>query len=183
MISTLCRIPLGHEDDLYTDNSALIKPEHKYNFMFVNCPINNGFDSSVGKHMFDLSHIFTSQVWSSRFWMGQFCSTSPKPHIIYSNDEVLVQRISERAGYMSREDQARLPTRTSKTYKDRFGVKRCVGLKKEMRESQHLSLARVPFWFHCFHLKKNDTTAIGGAMKTSLNFWDKGDIQAGMLAF
>jgi len=69
--------------------------------------------------------------------MGQFCSESPKPHIIYSNDEIITQRISERAGYMSREDQSRLPTRTSKTYKDRFGVKRCVGLKKEMRESQH----------------------------------------------
>lgn len=111
--------------------------------MFVDC--FNYMDSTrvlaAGKHI----RPFTSQVWSSRFWMGLFCSESPKPHIIYSNDEIITQRISERAGYMSREDQSRLPTRTSKTYKDRFGVKRCVGLKKEMRESQHLSLARVPF--------------------------------------
>lgn len=77
--------------------------------------------------------------------MGVFNSTSPKPHIIYSNDQIIIQRISERAGYMSREDQARLPTRTSRTYKDGFGVKRCVGLKKEMRESQQLSLTKVSF--------------------------------------
>lgn len=64
---------------------------------------------------------------------------------------IIIQRISERAGYMSREDQARLPTRTSRTYKDGFGVKRCVGLKKEMRESQQLSLTKVSFWFHWVH--------------------------------
>lgn len=68
--------------------------------------------------------------------MGQFNGASPKPHILYSNDRVMIDRICERAGYMSRAMQSQCPTRTSRTYYDKLGVKRCVGKKKEMRDSQ-----------------------------------------------
>lgn len=87
----------------------------------------------------------TTKAWSGRFWMGQFNSASPKPHIIYSNDEAIIQQILDRAGYMSRQDQQRCPSRTSRTYYDKLGVKRAVGLKKEMRESQYLALVGVFF--------------------------------------
>lgn len=88
----------------------------------------------------------TTKAWSGRFWMGQFNSASPKPHIIYSNDESIIQQILDRAGYMSRQDQQRCPSRTSRTYYDKLGVKRAVGLKKEMRESQYLALVGVFFF-------------------------------------
>ncbi len=44
---------------------------------------------------------------------------------------------------MSRKDQQLCPSRTSRTYIDKHGVKRAVGLKKEMRESQCLALADI----------------------------------------
>ncbi|CAK9083434.1 DAO domain-containing protein [Durusdinium trenchii] len=89
-------------------------------------------DIDHNPRIFDL----TTSAWSGRFWMGVFQSPSPKPHVVYSNDEALIGSIVERAGYMSREDQRACPVRTTKTYIDKHGVKRAVGKKKEMRESQ-----------------------------------------------
>ena len=79
-----------------------------------------------------------AQVWSGRFWMGIFGSLSPKPHIMYSNDEGLITMLCEKVGFMNREQQQACPVRTAKTYYDKKGVKRSVGRKKELRESQSL---------------------------------------------
>lgn len=78
-----------------------------------------------------------SQAWYGRFWMGMFKPICPKPHVIYSNDESLVQKVVSKAGYMSRAAQQLCPVRTTTTYVDRNGVKRAVGKRKEMRESQY----------------------------------------------
>lgn len=75
-------------------------------------------------------------VWSGRFWMGRFNSLSPKPHVMYSNDKGMILLLCRKAGYMSREEAQKCPVRTSRTYLDSRGQKRCVGRKKELRESQ-----------------------------------------------
>ena len=61
---------------------------------------------------------------------------SPKPHIMYSNDKEMILLLCRKAGYMSRDEAQKCPVRTSKTYIDSRGQKRCVGRKKELRESQ-----------------------------------------------
>ena len=68
--------------------------------------------------------------------MGKFQGLSPKPHVVYSNDMALILAISDRAGYMSRAEQDLCPVRTSISYTDKNGVKRRVGKKKELLESQ-----------------------------------------------
>lgn len=79
------------------------------------------------------------EAWSCRFWMGKFGSSSPKPHVVYSNDRGLIFALSEFAGYMSRaEQQTRCPERTCRTYLDKQGVKRSQGKKQVMKESQPL---------------------------------------------
>ena len=80
--------------------------------------------------------LMDTQVWSGRFWMGRFNSLSPKPHVMYSNDKEMILLLCRKAGYMSREEAQKCPVRTSRTYLDSRGQKRCVGRKKELRESQ-----------------------------------------------
>eukprot|EP00435_Cladocopium_sp_Y103_P009622 s674_g2.t1 len=76
------------------------------------------------------------QVWSGRFWMGHFTGLSPKPHQIFSNDMEMIAALCKEAGYLSRAQAELCPVRTTRTYRDKEGVKRCVGKKKELRESQ-----------------------------------------------
>lgn len=85
--------------------------------------------------------------------MGRFGGKSPKPHIVFSNDEVLVQRILDRAGYMSRLEQSMCPVRTTRTYTDKHGVKRCVGVKDVLRESQYLAVFYKEFSMFCHFFK------------------------------
>ena len=70
--------------------------------------------------------------------MGRFAGRTPKPHRIWSNDMELVQSICDRAGYMSREQQRTCVGQTTRKYIDSAGVKRCVGIKDELRSSQWL---------------------------------------------
>ena len=80
-----------------------------------------------------------AEVWSTRFWMGVFKSLSPKPHVVYSNDEHMVLMLSTKAGHMTRQQQLEdCPVRTARTYIDKRGVKRSVGRKAELKESQSL---------------------------------------------
>ena len=96
--------------------------------------------------------LMETQVWSGRFWMGRFKSLSPKPHVMYSNDKNMILLLCRKAGYMSREEAQQCPVRTSKTYLDSRGQKRCVGRKKELRESQ--SPAWIPMIFsYCFGIE------------------------------
>lgn len=93
--------------------------------------------------------------------MGNFNSPSPKPHIMYSNDRQLIVALCERAGYMRKSDIAKCPIRTSKTYIDKKGIKRSVGCKKAMRESQFLVYGNSEYLFfvswktYCAHNEWN----------------------------
>ena len=80
--------------------------------------------------------------------MGKFNGLCPKPHIVFSNDREMVVSLCRKAGHMQKSDFAKCPVRTAKTYVDKNGVKRSVGLKKEMRESQHLgwNLEFLDYW-------------------------------------
>ena len=75
--------------------------------------------------------------------MGKFGGKYPKPHVVYSNDYDLIIHIQESAGYMSREEMSKCPERTCRTYTDRQGVKRSVGLKREMKDSQLLGFESI----------------------------------------
>ena len=76
-----------------------------------------------------------AQAYSTTIYMGVFGGSSPKRHRLYSNDHGFLEKLSEKAGYMSRAEQAACPVKITKKYRDRSGVLRCQGLKKEMRES------------------------------------------------
>ena len=74
------------------------------------------------------------------FYMGKFNGPTPKRHRLWSNDSVLLNLIASRAGYMSREEQAACTVRTARTYHDKRGVKRRVGIKPALKESQILPI-------------------------------------------
>ena len=69
--------------------------------------------------------------------MGRFSGPSPKRRIFMGNDESMIETLGQRAGYMSRADQARCPVRTAEIYTDHSGVQRHQGKKKELKSSQH----------------------------------------------
>ena len=71
--------------------------------------------------------------------MGKFSGPTPKRHKLFSNDEHLLSRIAARAGFMSREEQAACTVKTATKYVDRAGVKRHVGNKRALKESQNLT--------------------------------------------
>ena len=62
---------------------------------------------------------------------------------MWSNDRSLLHDLFVRAGQMSRSEMLTKTEKLVKTYTDRNGVKRCVGDKKKLRESQ--SLGRTMF--------------------------------------
>ncbi len=74
------------------------------------------------------------------FYMGKFNGPTPKRHRLWSNDRVLLDLIASKAGYMSRAEQAACTVRTARTYVDKRGVKRRVGIKSALRDSQILPI-------------------------------------------
>ena len=70
--------------------------------------------------------------------MGKFNGKGPKPHIVFSNDREMIVSLCAKAGHMTKSEMAQRPVRTARTYLDKHGVKRSVGHKREMRESQPL---------------------------------------------
>ena len=78
-------------------------------------------------------------------YMGVFGSGSPKPHRLYSNDRTLLDEISLKAGYMSREDQRLCEVKTTRRYIDKNGKRRCVGIKSALKESAYLSCILCEF--------------------------------------
>lgn len=86
------------------------------------------------------------QVYSGMVYMGIFGSGSPKRHRMFSNDNFLLERLCAKAGYMSRADQQRCDKKLVKTYIDKQGVKRCVGIKTALRESAYLSMYGLCFF-------------------------------------
>lgn len=77
------------------------------------------------------------KAYSGSMYMGIFGSGSPKRHRLFSNDEGWIQELINKAGYMSREDQQKCETKTSRQYIDSSGKKRCVGVKSALKESAH----------------------------------------------
>jgi hypothetical protein len=59
---------------------------------------------------------------------------------MFSNDMDMIAALCREAGYLSRAQALLCPVRTTRTYRDKNGVKRCVGKKKELRESQSLNM-------------------------------------------
>lgn len=93
------------------------------------------------------------QAYCGRFWMGRFAGRTPKPHRVWSNDSELVRVLINRAGYMSREQQRACSGQTTRKYIDSAGVKRCVGLKEELRSSQWLVCLPVLKFLQLLHLR------------------------------
>ena len=78
------------------------------------------------------------KVWATIFYMGCFRAATPKRHKVYSNNKQLLEDLHWRAGYMSKEDQAAFETKLVRKYIDKHGVRRCVGIRDKLRDSQHL---------------------------------------------
>lgn len=69
--------------------------------------------------------------------MARFGSPTSKRHRMWSNDRMLLDKLVDRAGHMTRDQK---PKETlAKTYVDRQGVKRMVGKKTLLKQSQPLA--------------------------------------------
>ncbi len=68
-------------------------------------------------------------------YMGNFGAASPKLHRLLSNDQSLLQKIHDQAGYMSRQAQELCSQKLVKKYVDSNGKRRCVGIKDALKES------------------------------------------------
>lgn len=99
----------------------------------------------------DFMHV-SFQVYSGMVYMGIFGSGSPKRHRMFLNDNFLLERLCAKAGYMSRADQQLCDKKLVKTYIDKQGKKRCVGIKPALRESAYLSMY-IASVFHIFCFK------------------------------
>ena len=80
---------------------------------------------------------FGGQAHYIRFFMAKFGGLSAKPHILWSNDAMLLQEISIRAGTLRQADRVGLDTLTTR-YTDAAGQHRCTGVKKKLKASQTL---------------------------------------------
>ena len=79
------------------------------------------------------------QAFRGMFYMGQFAGPTPKRHLIWSNDAVMVNSILEVGGHMTREEMQRCKGAPLVTkYVDKHGVKRHVGNKHVLTASQKL---------------------------------------------
>ena len=85
------------------------------------------------------SYIVT-KVWQTSFWMGRFNGPSPKRHRLWSNDLSILEAIHFKAGHMLRSEMQKCNKQLVEIYTDVLGVKRRVGKKKELKDSQHLDL-------------------------------------------
>lgn len=70
--------------------------------------------------------------------MGKFNGPTPKRHRLFSNDRDFLQPIADAAGYMSRVEQSQCKVKTARSYHDKQGVRRHVGNKETLRDSQKL---------------------------------------------
>ena len=70
--------------------------------------------------------------------MGHFNGPTPKRHRLWSNCKDLIDTITEKAGFMSREEMGRFGEKTTVKHVDRNGVKRHTGKPKALQQSQLL---------------------------------------------
>ena len=73
--------------------------------------------------------------------MGKFCAKTPKRHRVWSNCPGLLSAIVQKAGYMSKLEQSACEVKTVRKYTDKRGVKRMVGIKSVLKDSQQLGLS------------------------------------------
>jgi hypothetical protein len=78
------------------------------------------------------------KVFGTTFYMGKFNGPTPKRHRLFSNDRDFLQPIADAAGYMSRVEQSQCKVKTARSYHDKQGVRRHVGNKETLRDSQKL---------------------------------------------
>lgn len=70
--------------------------------------------------------------------MGHFNGPTPKRRRLWSNCKDLIDTITEKAGFMSREEMGRFAQKTAVHFIDRNGVKRHTGKPKALQKSQPL---------------------------------------------
>ena len=71
--------------------------------------------------------------------MGAFNGQTPKRHRLWSNDENLLRIIVAKGGTLSRKAMKSLPgERLVKTYFDKSGKRRHVGIPERLKQSQPL---------------------------------------------
>lgn len=79
------------------------------------------------------------EAYVTTFYMGKFSGETPKRHKLWSKDFRLLELIFGKAGYMSKVEQERCPGKTTRKYTDRHGKVRHVGIKDNLRNSQHFT--------------------------------------------
>ena len=72
--------------------------------------------------------------------MGRFQGPTAKCHRIWSNCLPLVQSIMNKAGYLCMEERRSFTKTLVKTYVDSNGVRRCTGIKDDLKASQLLGI-------------------------------------------
>ncbi|CAK9052448.1 DAO domain-containing protein, partial [Durusdinium trenchii] len=77
-----------------------------------------------------------NRVYRTMFYMGRFGKNTPKRHILWSNNSGLLDQVFQKAGYMSRAEQAALKDSLVKPYTDKNGQRRFVGIKSKLKDSQ-----------------------------------------------
>ena len=70
--------------------------------------------------------------------MGHFNGPTPKRHRLWSNCKDLIDVITEKAGFMSRQQMSQFTRKTVTHHVDANGVKRHTGKPKELQQSQPL---------------------------------------------
>lgn len=77
--------------------------------------------------------------------MGKFGKSSPKPHVVWSNDEGMLVMLHQKAGYMSRQEQDAKPDKLVRKYVDKSGNARRAGIPAKLRASQNLDIVYLLF--------------------------------------
>ena len=76
--------------------------------------------------------------------MGHFNGPTPKRHRLWSNCKDLIDKITEKAGFMSREEMGQFVQKTAVQFVDVHGVKRHTGNPKVLQKSQPLDCILIP---------------------------------------
>ena len=80
-------------------------------------------------------------MYRGYFYMGCYGASSPKRHVIWSNDYDFVERIISAGGYLSATQRAQMASHAlaNHTVDPVTGKKRFTGVKKKLKDSQTLT--------------------------------------------
>ncbi|CAE7513334.1 unnamed protein product, partial [Symbiodinium sp. KB8] len=102
---------------------------------------------------------------------GSFLPEMPRFQTLFRTFEDLIDTITERAGFMSREEMRRYTQKTVVRYTDSNGVKRHTGKPKELQKSQEYTKAFADF------LAKYFVTVMKAEMPTILGYLNAKHVQ------